>query len=94
MINTHPLGYFLENNNNSKKIDKLPTHFYFNIFKATCHRFAWIIQRRAEILAELNIISTLTKETCCLNNRKTENGLINNIKSQKSGLRCSKVGKD
>lgn len=36
MINPHPLGYVLEQNKYSDKIDKLPSDCDFNLFRTTC----------------------------------------------------------
>lgn len=42
MINTHRLGYFLEQNAYSNKLDKLPSDCDFNLFRKTRHRLPWI----------------------------------------------------
>lgn len=84
MIIPDTLGYFLERNNYSKKIEKLPSDCDFNVFRKTRRRLSWTNKTGPEILARINIMSEVTKENFRQENIEVINGLTKHIrKNQK-----------
>lgn len=80
MINPDPLDYFLEQNKNSEKVDKLRSDCDFNVLMTFRHRLAVITQTSPEILAIVNNLSQVTKTHFLEEENKIINGLIKYIR--------------
>lgn len=67
----------------------------FDLLQANRHSSSMKTQTRPEILAELKIISQITKETFSRNETKTIDGLIKNIRTYpEAGLRYVKLDRE
>lgn len=92
MIKNDQEGYLLEQNAYFDQIEKRPQEYDLELFRTTSHRLPWINQTRPEILAGINILSQVKKETYIQEDTKTINDLIKYILTYpKAGLRYVKL---
>lgn len=96
MFNEDRSEYFLKQTKYSKKNCQIATkECNFDLFRANRHLLSCITQRRPEILAGVNVLSQVKKDTFQESDIKVINGLIKHVRQNiKSGLRYVSLGEN
>ena len=85
-------GYIMEQEHYVPTITKLEKTSTFETFRTTRHRLAWISHTRPEILAGVNILAQVTKDTFQQEDITITNSLIKHIhKNPELGLQYNKM---
>ena len=85
-------GFIMEQQHYVSTISKLEKSSTFETFRTTRHRLAWISHTRPEILAGVNILAQVTKDTFQQEDITITNSLIKHIhKNPELGLQYNKM---